>query len=315
MVAPGFRSRIATGLLAAAVVLPVPIGATSAVAADRRATPVDRPPHLARPGDPPDDVPGAAGADGFGLDGYGADDFTPGPPPAEGPGAGAGRARAGHPGHPGAPAHLPELPDRFPGLPHGLPGFPHRSPHHHFGGSAGTDGGTTTRITRSAPATPCRARRTPPREPTAAVPTSRGTAATGRPPRRVRPTPTVRTRGPVGMPRSRSAASLRRPKPLPRRPLRHGRPLRDASTSRTGSPGARTRRCRHSRRPPRGRTAPHRRARMTHRRPRRARTPWRPPGPRSSGFFRWGPALLSPVWGWPSSPCGCAGTDDFGGFT
>lgn len=135
MVAPGFRSRIATGLLAAAVVLPVPIGATSAVAADRRATPVDRPPHLARPGDRPDDVPGAAGDDGFGFDGYGADDFAPGPPPAEGPGAGAGRARAGHPGHPGAPAHLPELPDRFPGLPpYARPGFPHRSPHHHFGG-------------------------------------------------------------------------------------------------------------------------------------------------------------------------------------
>ncbi|WP_127151991.1 hypothetical protein [Streptomyces lydicus] len=137
MVAPGFRSRIATGLLAAAVVLPVPIGATSAVAADRRATPVDRPPHLARPGDQPDDVPGAAGDDGFGLDGYGADDFAPGLPPAEGPWAGAGRARAGHPGHPGAPAHLPELPDRFPGLPYARPGFPHRSPHHHFGGLRG----------------------------------------------------------------------------------------------------------------------------------------------------------------------------------
>ncbi|MCW7987556.1 hypothetical protein XF35_20320 [Streptomyces platensis subsp. clarensis] len=105
------------------------------MAADRRATPVDRPPHLARPGDRPDDVPGAAGDDGFGFDGYGADDFAPGPPPAEGPGAGAGRARAGHPGHPGAPAHLPELPDRFPGLPpYARPGFPHRSPHHHFGG-------------------------------------------------------------------------------------------------------------------------------------------------------------------------------------
>ncbi|MEU8783333.1 hypothetical protein [Streptomyces sp. NPDC048637] len=136
MVAPGFRSRIATGLLVAAVVLPVPIGATSAAAADRRATPVDRPPHLARPGDPPDGVPGDAGADGFGLDGYGADDFAAGPPPVEGPGDGAGRARAGHPGHPGAPARVPELPDRFPGLPYGLPGFPHR-PHHHFGGLRG----------------------------------------------------------------------------------------------------------------------------------------------------------------------------------
>lgn len=83
MVAPGFRSRIATGLLVAAVVLPVPIGATSAVAADRRATPIDRPPLLARPGDQPDDVPGA---DGFGLDGL--DDFAIGPPPVDGPGAG-----------------------------------------------------------------------------------------------------------------------------------------------------------------------------------------------------------------------------------
>ncbi|MEU8679837.1 hypothetical protein [Streptomyces sp. NPDC048611] len=128
MVAPGFRSRIATGLLVAAVVLPVPIGATSAVAADRRATPVDRPPQLVRPGDQPDDAPGDGGADGFGSDGYGADGFGAGPPPAEGPGAGGGRARAGHRGHPGAPG----LPDRFPGLPYALPDFPHR-PHHHFG--------------------------------------------------------------------------------------------------------------------------------------------------------------------------------------
>ncbi|MFE1170827.1 hypothetical protein [Streptomyces sp. NPDC058773] len=129
MVAPGLRSRIATGLLVAAVVLPVPIGATSAVAADRRATPVDRPPQLARPGDRPDDVPGDA--DGFGLDGYGADDFAAGPQPPEGS---KGRARTGHPGHPGAPARLPELPDHFPGLPpYALPGFPHRPSHHHFG--------------------------------------------------------------------------------------------------------------------------------------------------------------------------------------
>lgn len=129
MVAPGFRSRIATGLLVAAVVLPVPIGATSAVAADRRATPVDRPPLLARPGDQPDDVPGA---DGFGLDGL--DDFAIGPPPVDGPGAGGGRVRAGHRGHPGAPA----LPDRYPGLPDALPGVPHRpSHHHHFGGLRG----------------------------------------------------------------------------------------------------------------------------------------------------------------------------------
>ncbi|WJY39339.1 hypothetical protein QT196_19780 [Streptomyces sp. P9-2B-2] len=129
MVAPGFRSRIATGLLVAAVVLPVPIGATSAAAADRRATPVDRPPLLARPGDQPDDVPGA---DGFGLDGL--DDFAIGPPPVDGPGAGGGRVRAGHRGHPGAPA----LPDRYPGLPDALPGVPHRpSHHHHFGGLRG----------------------------------------------------------------------------------------------------------------------------------------------------------------------------------
>ncbi|MFD5397153.1 hypothetical protein ACFWJW_23400 [Streptomyces sp. NPDC127097] len=130
MVAPGFRSRIATGLLVAAVVLPVPIGATSAAAADRRATPVDRPPLLARPGDQPDDLPG--GTDGFGLDGF--DDFAIGPPPVEGPGAGGGRVRAGHRGHPGAPA----LPDRYPGLPDALPGVPHRpSHHHHFGGLRG----------------------------------------------------------------------------------------------------------------------------------------------------------------------------------
>ncbi|MCF3143544.1 hypothetical protein [Streptomyces platensis] len=128
MVAPGFRSRIATGLLVAAVVLPVPIGATSAAAADRRSTPVDRPPLLARPGDQPDDP----GADGFGLDGL--DDFAIGPPPVEGPGAGGGRVRAGHRGHPGAPA----LPDRYPGLPDALPGVPHRpSHHHHFGGLRG----------------------------------------------------------------------------------------------------------------------------------------------------------------------------------
>ncbi|WP_327155891.1 hypothetical protein [Streptomyces tubercidicus] len=131
MVAPGFRSRIATGLLVAAVVLPVPVGATSAVAVDRRATPVDRPPHLARPGDPPDDVPGDVGADGFGLDGF--DDFGGAVPPAEGS---AVRGRAGHRGHPGAPARIPGLPDRFPGLPNAIPGFPHR-PHHHFGGLRG----------------------------------------------------------------------------------------------------------------------------------------------------------------------------------
>lgn len=280
MVAPGFRSRIATGLLVAAVVLPVPIGATSAVAADRRATPVDRPPHLARPGDPPDDVPGDVGADGFGLDGF--DDFGGAVPPAEGS---AVRGRAGHRGHPGAPARIPGLPDRFPGLPNAIPGFPHR-PHHHFGGSAGTDGGTTTRITRSARASPYRARRTPSRGPTAAAPTSRSPAGMGLPPPRVRTTPTVCTRGPVGVVRSRSTASPRRP-PRTRRPPRHGPPPRAASMSGTGSPAAPTRPCRPSRRPPRRDPAPHRRAWMTMRRQRRPRTPWRPPGHRSSGFSRW----------------------------
>lgn len=125
MVAPGFRSRIATGLLVASVVLPVPLGATSAVAADRRATPVDRPSNLARQDDPHDGGGGDDyGADDFGPDGYGDDDLAPGPSP--------GRARHGHSG-----PSARELPDRIPGLPYALPGFPHRSPHHHPGGRRG----------------------------------------------------------------------------------------------------------------------------------------------------------------------------------
>lgn len=133
MVAPGFRSRIATGLLVASVVLPVPLGATSAVAADRRATPVDRPSNLARPDDQRDDYGRDDYATGdFGMDDYGADDLASGSSPADG--RGTGRA---HPGHSGASARAPGLPDRFPGLPYALPGFPHRPPHHHFGGHRG----------------------------------------------------------------------------------------------------------------------------------------------------------------------------------
>ncbi|WP_433857227.1 hypothetical protein [Streptomyces kronopolitis] len=129
MGAPGFRSRIATGLLVASVVLPVPLGATSAVAADRRATPVDRPPNLARQDDPHDDGSGDDyGADDFGPDGYGEDDPAPGPPRSD------GRGRVHH-GHSGPSAR--ELPDRIPGLPYAFPGFPHRSPHHHPGGRRG----------------------------------------------------------------------------------------------------------------------------------------------------------------------------------
>ncbi|WP_129295369.1 hypothetical protein [Streptomyces lydicus] len=135
MVAPGFRSRIATGLLVAAVVLPVPIGVTSAAAADRRGTPVDRPPHLARPGDQPDDaVQDEAGPDDYGVDEYGPDDFAADRRPFGGRGDGAGRGHHGHPGRPGAPARLPELSPRFPGMPDAFPRFPHRPSHRHFGG-------------------------------------------------------------------------------------------------------------------------------------------------------------------------------------
>ncbi len=138
MVAPGFRSRIATGLLVAAVVLPVPIGAASAAAADRRATPVDRPPQLARPGDQPEDyAQEEAGPGGDDFDGYGSDDYAADPRAGDGRGAGGRRGHHGHSGHPGAPGHLPELPPRFPGLPDAVPGFPHGPSHHHFGGLRG----------------------------------------------------------------------------------------------------------------------------------------------------------------------------------
>lgn len=135
MVAPGFRSRIATGLLVAAVVLPVPIGATSAAAADRRVTPVDHPPHLARPGDQPDDyAQDEAGADDYGPDDYEPDYFAADRRPFDGRRDAAGRGHHGHPGHPGAPARLPELSPRFPGMPDAFPRFPHRPSHRHFGG-------------------------------------------------------------------------------------------------------------------------------------------------------------------------------------
>ncbi|MGW7022668.1 hypothetical protein ACWGGS_25460 [Streptomyces decoyicus] len=138
MVAPGFRSRIATGLLVAAVVLPVPIGAASAAAADRRATPVDRPPQLARPGDQPEGyAQEEAGPGGDDFDGYGSDDYAADPRAGDGRGAGGRRGHHGHSGHPGAPGHLPELPPRFPGLPDAVPGFPHGPSHHHFGGLRG----------------------------------------------------------------------------------------------------------------------------------------------------------------------------------
>ncbi|REK89201.1 hypothetical protein DY245_16965 [Streptomyces inhibens] len=113
----------------AAVVLPVPVGATSAAASDRRFTPVDRPPELARPNDPRDDyAPDDFGV--FGADAYGVDDYLAEPP------AGGSLARRGRAGHPGAPARLPDLPDRFPGLPYGLPGLSDH-PHHHPGGPPG----------------------------------------------------------------------------------------------------------------------------------------------------------------------------------
>ncbi|MGW7572685.1 hypothetical protein [Streptomyces sp. NPDC054765] len=123
----------------AAVVLPVPIGATSAAAAGRRATPVDRPPQLVRPGDEPDDYAQeeAGAADDYGLGGYAADDSVADPRPGDGQGVGVDRGHPGHPGHPGAPARFPDLPPRFPGMPDAFPGFPHRPPHHHFGGFRG----------------------------------------------------------------------------------------------------------------------------------------------------------------------------------
>ncbi|MEU9118546.1 hypothetical protein AB0C96_01570 [Streptomyces sp. NPDC048506] len=129
MVAPGFRSRIATGLLVAAVVLPVPVGSTPAAASDWQDTPVDRSPDLIRPGDPPDIVlPEILGPAGFVPDDFGAEDRLSDLSPA----AGLAGLFRGHAGHPGAPTRFRELPDRFPGLPYGLPGFPHR-PHLHPG--------------------------------------------------------------------------------------------------------------------------------------------------------------------------------------
>lgn len=124
MVAPGFRSRIATGLLVAAVVMPVPVGAGTATASDRQSAPVDRSPNLIRPDDSPDGgVPDDVEPLGFGLDDFAGDDRLSEFSPADGQG-GAGR---GHAGHPGAPARLSELPDRFDGLPFG--GFPYRPWH------------------------------------------------------------------------------------------------------------------------------------------------------------------------------------------
>ncbi|MFJ6788528.1 polyadenylate binding domain-containing protein [Streptomyces angustmyceticus] len=134
MVAPGFRSRIATGLLVAAVVLPVPIGATSAAAADRRA-PSDRPPHFVRPGDQPEDdfAQEEAGAEDYAFDGDGADDFAGDRRPVDGRGGEGRRRYHGRHGHPGAPARFSELPPRFSGMPEAFPDFPHR-PSRHFGG-------------------------------------------------------------------------------------------------------------------------------------------------------------------------------------
>lgn len=124
MVAPGFRSRIATGLLVAAVVMPVPVGAGTATASDRQSAPVDRSPNLIRPSDSPDgDVLDDVEPLGFGLDDFAADDRLSELSPADGP------AGAGHAGHPGAPARLRELPDRFDGLPYALGGFPHWPSH------------------------------------------------------------------------------------------------------------------------------------------------------------------------------------------
>ncbi|MEU9110768.1 hypothetical protein AB0D04_02930 [Streptomyces sp. NPDC048483] len=81
--APGFRSRITTGLLVAAAALPVPL-ATTATAVQQRNTPPDRPPHLVGRHALPDS--------------YAAD------PPLAGSRAGEGR---GHPGRPESLEHLP----------------------------------------------------------------------------------------------------------------------------------------------------------------------------------------------------------------
>ncbi|MFG3113262.1 hypothetical protein ACGF4C_02620 [Streptomyces sp. NPDC048197] len=130
MVAPGFRSRIASSLLVAAVVLPVPVGAAPAAAADRQATPVDRAPQLVRPGDSPDDdVPEEFRPEMLGADAFVAEDFGSDLPQVEEPFV-PGR---GHSGHPGAPARFREFPDGFPGFPYDMAGYPRRGPHHHPG--------------------------------------------------------------------------------------------------------------------------------------------------------------------------------------
>jgi hypothetical protein len=130
VVAPGFRSRIATGLLVAAVVLPVPAGTTPAAASDRQATPADHPPKLAHLGDLPDDyVPEMLGPEDFGPDEFGPGDHLSDLSLSHGR-SGASR---GHAGHPGAAMRFPELPDDFPRLPDFLVAIPHLPSHHHFG--------------------------------------------------------------------------------------------------------------------------------------------------------------------------------------
>ncbi|MFF4603775.1 hypothetical protein ACFY12_13695 [Streptomyces sp. NPDC001339] len=120
MVAPGFRSRIAAGLLVAAVVLPVPVGGTPAAASERRDTPADRSPDLIRHDDPTDlPLPETLGALGFGPDDFGVGDSLR-----------ALRPVGGRAGHPGPPARLHGLPDGFPGLPDVLEALPHELLHH-----------------------------------------------------------------------------------------------------------------------------------------------------------------------------------------
>ncbi|MFE5736847.1 hypothetical protein [Streptomyces celluloflavus] len=118
--APGFRSRIATGLLLATVVLPVPVVATTAAAPPpERTTPADHPPGLALADGPP----------GGGM---------VAPPPA----GGNARVSWGYQGRPDwlprfpEMAAVPELPDYLPGLPDvvadlpdSIPGFPDRPPY------------------------------------------------------------------------------------------------------------------------------------------------------------------------------------------
>ncbi|MEU5210842.1 hypothetical protein [Streptomyces sp. NPDC020742] len=124
MVAPGFRSRIATGLLFAAVVLPVPTGATPAAALDRQATPAGLPPNLVRPGDTPDDSPPddlgpeALAPQSLTPDDFGAYDRLGGLPDEGRFGLGPG-------------GRFRDLPDRY-GPPYGPGRFPHRW-HRHYG--------------------------------------------------------------------------------------------------------------------------------------------------------------------------------------